>query len=46
VCATSRVAGAALLERLGAERVVFVGAGSAEEIAAEAARGLAERGVV
>jgi sulfate adenylyltransferase large subunit len=46
VCADSRRAGPALLERLGAERVVFVGARAAEQIAAEAARGLAERGVL
>ncbi len=46
VCAASRLTGAAILERLGSARVVFASAGSAEEIAAEAARALAERGVV
>jgi hypothetical protein len=45
VCVTSRLVGAGLRERLGSERVVFVGAGSAEEMAAEAGRRLAERGV-
>jgi len=45
VCALPRPAATALVERLGAGRVVVVGGGSPEEIAAEAARGLTERGV-
>ena len=46
ICAGSRLAGAALRERLGAERVVAVRAGTAAEVLEEALRGLVERGVV
>ena len=46
VCAVPRHVGTAIRERLGAERVVFVGTVSVEEMAGEAARRLGERGVV
>jgi bifunctional enzyme CysN/CysC/sulfate adenylyltransferase subunit 1 len=46
VCVASRVVGSGIRERLGSDRVVFVGGGSADEMTAEAVKRLSERGVV